>query len=195
MNTTKRIMLTAAASLLLLAGCSKIWGSGDNTEARKERLENPEAMAAADPDTLTPEELAIRDARRERDDELRSIGSQIDQNYARRDQKPSPFDDEIRGPIFVEVLWKVPKEEVFAFHLHYGLAPDSLNKNVRIPVEKLERVSHPLYGPTYRYRLYGMSPEQTTYVSLQAENQNGISPRSPVLKIPAINKLRSQDAR
>ena len=156
-------------------------------------MRDPEALAAADPETLTPEEIAIRDARRERDEELRSIGSQVDHQMAQRDRSPSAFDDDIRGPIFVEVLWKVPSEEVFAFHLHYGLSPDDLNGNIRIPVEKLEKISHPLYGPTYRYRLFGMSPRQTTYVSLQAENQNGISPRSPVLKIPAVYSLRDKE--
>lgn len=189
MNSRLLASLSFIALVVTASGCSTFWNS-DTTAAEQQRLRDPAALAAADPAVLTPEELAIREARQERDEEIRSIGSQLS---AERDRRTSAFDDEIRGPVFVEVLWKVPAEEVSAFRLHYGTNPGDLSKNIRVPVEKLERFSHPLYGPTFRYRLYGMSPKQTTYVSLQAENANGISPRSPVLKIPPLQDLRSRN--
>lgn len=83
----------------------------------------------------------------------------------------------------IEIIWEVPRKPVEVYHLTYGLKEDSLDREVTIPIEKLEKLDHPAFGPVFRYRLRDVTPNQDVFVSMRAENRLGISEPSKTVKI------------
>ncbi|MCB0358399.1 MAG: fibronectin type III domain-containing protein [Bdellovibrionales bacterium] len=97
--------------------------------------------------------------------------------------------ERLRGPMNVEVQWRAPEEPVAAYHVYYGSTRTNLDHYLRVSSDQLEELNHPAYGRSYRLVLPGMDPNRITYVSIQAENEAGRSPRSPVLAIPPVNSV------
>lgn len=91
--------------------------------------------------------------------------------------------------IGVELLWKVPNENVIAYHFYYGTRPNELSEHVRVPVERIEKLAHPVYGTVFRYRLRGAFPEEELFVSIRAENDQGLSPVSREIRIPVSHSI------
>ena len=83
----------------------------------------------------------------------------------------------------VEILWQVPGEPIEKYHIDYGNDPANLDKHLEIPVSELEKVDDPTHGPLFRYVLTGTELGKSIYFTVQAENQYGLSPKSPVQEI------------
>ncbi len=83
----------------------------------------------------------------------------------------------------VELIWEVPNQPVVAYHISYGTNPNVLGDVVKVDVHDLEKLDHPEFGPVFRYKLT-VNTKETIYISLQAENSQGLSaPTDPfVLK-------------
>jgi hypothetical protein len=105
-------------------------------------------------------------------------------------EDPTPADtssavekNTVREVSTVEILWQVPGEAVAYYHLRYGTEKNALNKKAKVAVRDLEKVDHPDHGSLYRYVLPGVPAEKTVYFTIQAENQFGLSPESPVQQV------------
>ena len=85
----------------------------------------------------------------------------------------------------VEILWQVPGEAVEYYYLRYGTDSGKLDKKDKIAVKDLEKIDHPEHGPLFKYVISGVPAEQTIYFTIQAENQFGLSPESPVQQVDA----------
>lgn len=83
----------------------------------------------------------------------------------------------------VELIWQIPDQTVEKYHIEYGFAPDKLDRKVTVESAKLERVNDPVNGPIFRYVLHGIQEASSVYFTIQAENQFGVSPKSPVQEI------------
>jgi hypothetical protein len=83
----------------------------------------------------------------------------------------------------VEILWQVPGEPVEKYHLNYGTDPEHLDQIKEIPAQDLERIDNPVHGTLFRYVLTGVEPGKRFFFTIQAENQYGVSPKSPVQEI------------
>jgi hypothetical protein len=83
----------------------------------------------------------------------------------------------------VEILWQVPGEAVEKYYLRYGTDDAVLDTSVVIMVRELDKIDHPDYGPLFRYVVSGVPAKQTIYFTIQAENQYGLSPASPVQQV------------
>ena len=75
----------------------------------------------------------------------------------------------------IEVLWQIPAEPVRTYFLSYGTSPESMTRRIPLSVYNLEKVNHPVYGPSYRYVLRGVDPNKKIYIRLVAENVSGES--------------------
>ena len=94
----------------------------------------------------------------------------------------------------VEVVWQVPLKPVEVYHLNYGFDSANLNQELTIPVDKLEKIDHPSYGPVFKYRLKGVPNNRDVFVTLRAENRIGLSDPSPVIKVAATAKSDERGA-
>ena len=83
----------------------------------------------------------------------------------------------------VELLWQVPGEAVEKYHLHYGFEETKLDHHLEIPVAGLERKHDAVHGPLFRFEIPNVPLNQTVFFSIQAENQYGLSPSSPVQSV------------
>jgi hypothetical protein len=86
-------------------------------------------------------------------------------------------------PPSVEILWQVPVEPVDKYYIYYGSDQNNLDKKAEVPVSQLEKIDHPVHGPLYRYVLTGIASNARVFFSIQAENQYGLSPKSPAQEI------------
>lgn len=87
----------------------------------------------------------------------------------------------------VEIVWAVEddaEEEIIAYHLHHGFSKEALTSSKRLAVNQLERLNDPVLGEVYRTYLEDIPNEEDLFISLQAENQYGLSPHSPVMLVP-----------
>jgi hypothetical protein len=82
----------------------------------------------------------------------------------------------------VAILWQVPEEPVSVYHIEYGYKENMLDKYKAIPVKALQKVSHSKHGTLFRFVVKGVPQKSNLYFRLQAENQNGRSRKSSVLK-------------
>lgn len=85
----------------------------------------------------------------------------------------------------VELVWQRPAEPVTVYHLRYGVSPKNLDQSARVPVANLDKIDDLSQGPLFRYILKGVPIGKDIYVSMQAENQYGMSPESAPILIPA----------
>ena len=91
--------------------------------------------------------------------------------------------DKQLGLTTVELLWQVPGEAVEKYHLHYGFEETKLDHHLEIPVRTLERKQDQVHGPLFRYEIPGVPANHTVFFTIQAENQFGLSPSSPVQSV------------
>ena len=83
----------------------------------------------------------------------------------------------------ITVLWQVGEQDVHTYHLYYGTERDNLDHRIKLEVSALEKVNDPKLGLVYRYGLEGAPRNKRIYVSLRAENPNGLSAFSPLIEI------------
>ena len=88
----------------------------------------------------------------------------------------------------VEILWQVPLKPVEIYHLNYGFSADRLDRELTIPIDKLEKFDDPAHGPVFRYRLAGVPADRDVFVTMRAENHMGISEPSEVIRVSARGK-------
>ena len=153
----------------LAAGCSL---SSSDTDAESPEESSAEAVSeapAAEP--ASTETSASSDS------------SESDSDAAAAEEEPAAPAAETEAVSSVEILWQVPGEAVEKYYLRYGVKEDALDKSVTIPVRELDKIDHPDYGPLFRYLISGVPAEKTIYFTIQAENQYGLSPESPVQKV------------
>jgi hypothetical protein len=79
----------------------------------------------------------------------------------------------------VELIWKVPSGKIDAYHLAYGYSKDDISTEVILKVSDLEQMDHPEFGPVFRYILSGVPSGKDVFFTLQAENEFGISEKTP----------------
>ncbi|MCB0360361.1 MAG: hypothetical protein KDD44_12020 [Bdellovibrionales bacterium] len=131
---------------------------------------NPMAAQGATtngPNTTTTVEAQAADS---------SASLQLDATLSNTQEVPSETKEEKPSP--VELIWQVPGEAVEVYHIFYGLNPSNLDREVVVEVSELEKYDHPSFGPVFRYYLTSAPDGKTIWVSLQAENKFGKSPRS-----------------
>jgi hypothetical protein len=87
----------------------------------------------------------------------------------------------------LELVWEVPAQPVEFYHLAYGPEAGSTARTLKIPVSELEKVDDPRYGPVFRYLLHGVEKGRPIYISLRAENRQGISDPSEIMS-SALNQ-------
>lgn len=83
----------------------------------------------------------------------------------------------------IEIVWQVPGESVERYHLAYGTDRNSLDQELTIPVSELNKIDDPIHGPVFRYTLSGIEVGTPIFFTIQAENQYGLSPKSPVQEL------------
>lgn len=93
----------------------------------------------------------------------------------------------------IELLWQATAEKVTTYHLYYGSDKSDLNQHLAIPLNELEPFEHPIFGPTFRYRLRGAPMNNQLFFALSAENEHGVSERSAIIQVtssPEWHKLK-----
>lgn len=120
----------------------------------------------------------------ERDQQLAALRSGMTEQSIEQRKVPADPDRRISEPVGLEMLWRVPDEPVTAYHFYYGIEPNNLTEHVRVPVDDIEKLVHPVYGAVYRYRIRRPLPESELFVSIRAENEHGLSPHSKELRVP-----------
>ena len=154
-------LVFAAALFLSLAACSSLnpFSSEPAPEAPTEQ-QQPEALPEMAPEPVqpAPEEAIAPPPRAKVQKQLKT------------------------GP--VELIWQVSGQAVEKYHLSYGYEASRLVKKISIPVTSLEKMDHPTHGPVFRFVLGGIPLDQTLYFTIEAENDYGRSPPSPVQEIP-----------
>lgn len=78
----------------------------------------------------------------------------------------------------VELVWEIPVEPVTKYHLYFGDTPEALTLHRTVMVSDLERLQHERFGPVFRYVVTGLSKKCGLYVSIEAENKAGKSPKT-----------------
>jgi hypothetical protein len=115
---------------------------------------------------------------------LQSPPAQEETSQKAAEEKPAQSTGEETAPSSsVEILWQVPGEPVEKYHLNYGTDAEHLDQSKEIPVGDLEKIDHPVHGALFRYVLTGVEPGKRFFFTIQAENQYGLSPKSPVQEI------------
>jgi hypothetical protein len=84
----------------------------------------------------------------------------------------------------VEILWKIPSEEVDGFVLVYGYKPDKLNNRLVVKTQDIRIIDHPEWGKVYQYLLRPVEPEKKLYFTLESFRGDQISPPSSVEAVP-----------
>lgn len=79
----------------------------------------------------------------------------------------------------VEMSWEIPAEPVDAFVLYLGNSPENLNTEIHLKISDLQVVA----DNKYRYVIKPVESSEPMYVSLAAQFEGKISPRSEVQKI------------
>lgn len=80
-----------------------------------------------------------------------------------------------------EIVWEVPTQPVEFYRLSYGAEPSRLDQSVRIPVATLQKLDDPKFGPIYSYTLRGVSRTEPLFISLRAENRQGLSDAAEIV--------------
>ena len=78
----------------------------------------------------------------------------------------------------VELVWEIPVEPVTKYHLYFGDTPETLALHRTVMVSDLERLQHERFGPVFRYVVTGLAKKCGIYVSIEAENKAGKSPKT-----------------
>lgn len=94
-------------------------------------------------------------------------------------------------PTTVELLWQVPNASVTAYHLSYGFDRIVLDNQLRIPINELEKIDHPTYGPVFRYYLNDVPVDKDVFISLALENAYGISKKTEPMKVERAANLKN----
>ena len=134
------------------------------------------------------------------------LAKDIERSTAERDKSLAALNKETKGlppekghetpeilepnPVFIEIVWKVPADSVNRYHIYYGKSRNSPDKHVVVPVSDLEVANIPPHGQVYRYKLKGARQTTSTFVTLQAENEFGLSPKTQVFEIAPTKLAR-----
>lgn len=83
----------------------------------------------------------------------------------------------------VELVWKAADDSIVAYHIYYGTSVNDLKEHIRVPITSLRKMLHPAHGPSFRYILTGLDKSKEIFVSLSAENDSGVSEKTPPMKV------------
>jgi len=88
----------------------------------------------------------------------------------------------------VELIWEIPTSSVTKYNIYFGDSRDNLSLYKTVMVSDLERLRHDQFGPVFRYVVTGLTKKCGIYVSLEAENAAGKSPRTVPRKLRCKSK-------
>lgn len=89
------------------------------------------------------------------------------------------------APTMIEILWQVPTTAVEAYHIYISQGDDKEERHIKVPVQGLQKIDHPTYGPVYRYELRDVGKAENIKILLRAENQYGLSEPSAPVMVPS----------
>lgn len=171
----KNISLTASLALLLLLPSCSLNKSG--TDAEKIEESALETEPAAKEDASSEESPAVEESKSEPEPEENVAAGAVSEPAAEEEV------EDVQQLSSVEILWQVPGEAVEYYYLRHGVDSEKLGSKEKLAVKDLEKIDHPEHGPLFRYVISGVPSAQTIYFTIQAENQFGLSPESPVQEV------------
>lgn len=83
----------------------------------------------------------------------------------------------------VELLWRIPEEEVDNFIIHLGYDKDLLNQELIINPSQTEKIEHPKYGLVYRYILAKQPKDKPIFITISSVKNTVVSAPTPVMEI------------
>ncbi len=166
----KFLLVASLALLLLLPSCSASKSGSDVEQIEESNLDA--AATSAEEEAAAPSE-ATESAETTPEPEAETEAGAVTE----------PVEEETQQLSSVEILWQVPGEAVEYYYLRHGTDSSNLDSKEKLAVKDLEKIDHPEHGPLFRYVISGVPASQTIYFTIQAENQFGLSPESPVQQV------------
>ena len=84
----------------------------------------------------------------------------------------------------VELIWASPEQPVDGFVIHYGDSKENLSKQIKLPIDSLEKVKNSDTGlSVYRYILSDPSTDTILFIALTAYIGNNASQLSEVIEV------------
>lgn len=91
----------------------------------------------------------------------------------------------VKVPMAADVVWQVEPEPVTRYHIYYGQAPGSLDRHIELNESDIVRTERANVGRVYQYKIEVPPGVSELFVSVQAENPKGRSPKSSPVKVKA----------
>ncbi|MCO6429297.1 MAG: hypothetical protein J5J00_00425 [Deltaproteobacteria bacterium] len=85
----------------------------------------------------------------------------------------------------VEIIWRVPVEQVEGFEVNFGFARNKMDEKVRVYAQDLEQIEDPLHGPVYRFVLGNIPLNQPLFIAIAAFTEEKTSPPSDIFEVKA----------
>ncbi len=83
----------------------------------------------------------------------------------------------------IEILWTIPSEPVDGFVIHYGEYRDSLNQEIRVSRDSLERLEGPDNRPLFRYVMGDVPKNKPIFIAIASYRDNVTSPPSAAYEV------------
>jgi hypothetical protein len=121
-----------------------------------------------------------------------ATGSQADQSPARSVKAIATTSTKVpveelekdkKDSLGLELVWAMPNEPVDGFVIHYGLHKESLDKQLTLKSNELEKMDDPDRGQVYRYVVKDVPADQPVFVGISAFAGQNSSPISEVREV------------
>lgn len=178
-----RLLLALAAFVLLSAPGASVYAQAsrdgaaqDVQDAREDRsAETPAAQSTADAET--DDNMFMLEP--EGNEKSATLGRAAQNEPRGRLAAP---DDAQQQELLVALHWLIPEAKVSRYTLRYGTAPDELEHEAQIEAAALESGVDKVHGPVFRYAVPVKPEAEAVFYTLQAHNEHGSSPPTPVQK-------------